>query len=44
VPDDRCDLLCLDLPRAEAIRQRLPAEVAIEAASRAKALAVATRL
>lgn len=42
--DDRCDLLCLDLPRAEAIRQRLRADVARQAASRAKALADPTRL
>jgi DNA-binding transcriptional ArsR family regulator len=26
VPDDRCDLLCLDLPRAEAIRAARPSE------------------
>jgi DNA-binding transcriptional ArsR family regulator len=44
VADDRCDLLCLDLPRAEAIRQRLRAELALDAASRAKALADPTRL
>jgi ArsR family transcriptional regulator, lead/cadmium/zinc/bismuth-responsive transcriptional repressor len=44
VADDRCDLLCLDLPRAEAIRQQLRAEHAVEAAARAKALADPTRL
>ena len=26
MPDDRCDLLCLDLPRAEAIRAARPSE------------------
>ena len=42
--DDRCDLLCLDLPRAEAIRQRLDLDLAAAAAARAKALADPTRL
>ncbi len=42
--EDRCDLLCLDLPRAEAIRQRLDLDVAAGAAARAKALADPTRL
>lgn len=42
--DDRCELLCLDLPRAEAIRQRLAPQVAEQAAARAKALADPTRL
>jgi ArsR family transcriptional regulator, lead/cadmium/zinc/bismuth-responsive transcriptional repressor len=42
--DDRCDLLCLDLPRAEAIRQQLDAEVLEAAAARAKALGDPTRL
>lgn len=43
--DDRCDLLCLDLPRAEALRRsRLPAEAAEAVASAAKALADPTRL
>jgi DNA-binding transcriptional ArsR family regulator len=43
--DDRCDLLCLDLPRAEALRQaRLPASQAERAAARAQALADPTRL
>ena len=41
--DDRCDLLCLDLPRAEAIRQRLDLELAAGASARAKALADPTR-
>ncbi len=41
--DDRCDLLCLDLPRAEAIRQRLDLDLAA-GGSRAKALADPTRL
>jgi DNA-binding transcriptional ArsR family regulator len=43
--DDTCDLLCLDLPRAEALRaRRLPVELAETAALRAKALADPTRL
>jgi len=42
--DDRCDLLCLDLPRAKAIRQHLDLDVAARAAARAKALADPTRL
>lgn len=43
--DDRCDLLCLDLPKAEALRaSRLPEDVAREFADRAKALADPTRL
>src|SRR5712691_2432937 len=43
--DDRCDLLCLDLPKAEGLRQRRldPAE-AEQAAGRARALADPTRL
>ena len=44
MPDDRCDLLCLDLPRAEAIRASLRPELATHAAARAKALADPTRL
>jgi DNA-binding transcriptional ArsR family regulator len=44
VAEDRCDLLCLDLPRAEAIRQHLRAELVLDAAARAKALADPTRL
>jgi ArsR family transcriptional regulator, lead/cadmium/zinc/bismuth-responsive transcriptional repressor len=35
VPDDRCDLLCLDLPRAEALRTSRPS------AAEARALAQA---
>jgi DNA-binding transcriptional ArsR family regulator len=43
--DDRCDLLCLDAPRAEAIRGKLLNEdSAQEAAERAKALSDPTRL
>jgi ArsR family transcriptional regulator, lead/cadmium/zinc/bismuth-responsive transcriptional repressor len=42
--DDRCDLLCLDLPRAEAIRQRLDTDALEAAAARAKALGDPTRL
>ncbi len=41
--DDRCDLLCLDLPRAEAIRALLQPTVAAQAAARARALADPTR-
>ncbi|MEQ8833524.1 MAG: metalloregulator ArsR/SmtB family transcription factor [Miltoncostaeaceae bacterium] len=43
--DDTCDLLCLDLPRAEALRgARVPEEAADAAAARAKALGDPTRL
>ena len=42
--DDRCDLLCLDLPRAEAIRARLDPDAAEVSAVRAKALGDPTRL
>ena len=43
--DDRCDLLCLDLPRAEALRREAPRLVDLErSAGRAKALADPTRL
>ncbi len=42
--DERCDLLCLDLPRAEAIRARLDPVAADAAAAQAKALSDATRL
>jgi DNA-binding transcriptional ArsR family regulator len=43
--DDRCDLLCLDLPRAEKLRQaRLDPQVAGRLAVAAKALADPTRL
>lgn len=45
VRDDQCDLLCLDLERAEALRQgRLDADVAAAAAAQASALADPTRL
>lgn len=42
--DDRCDLLCLDLPRAEEIRAELDAQSAAAAAGRAAAVADPTRL
>jgi DNA-binding transcriptional ArsR family regulator len=42
---DRCDLLCLDLDKAEALRQRrAPAERLEEGARQARALADPTRL
>lgn len=42
---DACDLLCLDLPHAERIREHLPTAAAVEQAARAaKALADPTRL
>jgi DNA-binding transcriptional ArsR family regulator len=42
---DRCDLICIDAPRAEAIRERLLGEgAALDAAERAKALSDPTRL
>jgi ArsR family transcriptional regulator, lead/cadmium/zinc/bismuth-responsive transcriptional repressor len=42
---DRCDLICIDAPRAEAIRERLLGErTALDAAERAKALSDPTRL
>jgi ArsR family transcriptional regulator, lead/cadmium/zinc/bismuth-responsive transcriptional repressor len=42
---DRCDLLCLDASRAEAIRQKLlNQDAAQDAAERAKALSDPTRL
>lgn len=45
MPDDRCDLLCLDLPRAEELRRRrISAKSTEDAARRAKALADPTRL
>jgi DNA-binding transcriptional ArsR family regulator len=45
VTDDRCDLLCLDLPRAEALRAAgLDPLAAREAATRAAALGDPTRL
>ena len=43
VSDDRCDLLCLDLPRAEDIRQHLDEATIAAAAVRAKALADPTQ-
>jgi ArsR family transcriptional regulator, lead/cadmium/zinc/bismuth-responsive transcriptional repressor len=43
--DDRCDLLCLDAPRAEGIRRALLGEEAArEAAALARALSDPTRL
>lgn len=43
--DDRCELLCLDLPRAEELRTELLSPAAAEtSATRARALADATRL
>ena len=43
--DDRCDLLCLDLPRAESLRRsRLSADLAERAAARARATGDPTRL
>jgi DNA-binding transcriptional ArsR family regulator len=43
--DDRCDLLCLDLPRAEELRTaRLDRQVAERLASGARALSDPTRL
>jgi ArsR family transcriptional regulator, lead/cadmium/zinc/bismuth-responsive transcriptional repressor len=45
VSQDRCDLICIDAPRAEAIRARLLGEgEALDAAERAKALSDPTRL
>ncbi len=45
MPDDRCDVLCLDLEKAEALRaSRLDAGRAEALAGQAKALADATRL
>jgi ArsR family transcriptional regulator, lead/cadmium/zinc/bismuth-responsive transcriptional repressor len=43
--DERCDLICIDAPRAEAIRERLlEVETAQDAAERARALSDPTRL
>ncbi len=43
--EDRCDLICIDAPRAESIRERLLGEgAALEASERAKALSDPTRL
>lgn len=45
MPDDRCDLLCLDLPKAERIRAALPAEPELaSAAGLMKALSDPTRV
>lgn len=45
MPDDRCDLLCLDLPTAERVRAGLPDLGALEPlAAAAKALGDPTRL
>jgi ArsR family transcriptional regulator, lead/cadmium/zinc/bismuth-responsive transcriptional repressor len=44
VPDDRCDLLCLDLPRAENIRRHLNEAAIADAATRGKALGDPTRV
>ena len=45
VADDRCDLLCLDLPRAEELRKaRLRPALAEQLAAAAKALGDPTRL
>ena len=44
MPGDRCDLLCLDLPRAEHIRQHLDEATISEIAAEAKALGDPTRL
>jgi DNA-binding transcriptional ArsR family regulator len=42
---DTCDLLCLDLPKAEAVRHSMPPIAALDAqAQAAKALADPTRL
>ena len=42
---DRCDLLCLDLPKAEALRhERLSVDLSQQAAAAAKALGDPTRL
>lgn len=43
--DDRCDLLCLDLDKAERLRlERLDGKLAVRLASQAKALSDPTRL
>ncbi|MGA9370857.1 MAG: metalloregulator ArsR/SmtB family transcription factor [Solirubrobacterales bacterium] len=45
MPDDQCDVLCLDLDKAEALRlRRLSSETAERIAGQAKALADPTRL
>jgi ArsR family transcriptional regulator, lead/cadmium/zinc/bismuth-responsive transcriptional repressor len=43
--EDRCDLLCLDLPKAERVRKGLPGQPELERwAAAAKALSDPTRL
>jgi DNA-binding transcriptional ArsR family regulator len=43
--EDRCELICIDAPRAEAIRAKLLGEgAALDASERAKALSDPTRL
>lgn len=45
MPDDRCDLLCLDLPKAESLRETRPSEFeARTLAARFRALGDPTRL
>lgn len=44
VSTDRCDLLCLDLPRAEQLRHALNLELTTQAAARARALGDPTRM
>ena len=44
MPDDRCDLLCLDIPRAEDIRKHLNATLIADAAAHGRALGDPTRL
>ncbi len=45
MPDDRCELLCLDLPRAEALRTSRPSEQEARALTqRFRALGDPTRL
>ena len=45
MPDDRCELLCLDLPKAEAIRAARPSEPQVrELAQGFRALGDPTRL
>lgn len=45
MPHDRCELVCLDLPKAEAIRQAKPSPDVLDlAAQRARGLADPTRL
>ncbi len=44
MPGDRCDLLCLDLLRAEDIRQHLNEAAIAELAARGKALGDPTRV